>query len=490
ISFSLSLSPAMEFVMYWTFLVLLRLLPVFLLRARRATKRLPPGSMGLPVIGQSLSLLKALRANTGDEWFQDRIRKYGPISKLSLFGTPSIFLHGQAANKFIYTCDGNKLANKQPKSISRLIGERSIIELSGEDHKRIRAALVSFLKPEVLKQYVGKLDEEIRHHLDMHWHGKQEVKVGPVMKTLTFNVICSLIFGIERGERRDLLVGLFQELIAGLLAVPVNLPFTRFNRSLQGSAKIKAIVMDLIREKRAAFGQQGASHHQDLITCLLSMRNEDNSSVLSDEEILDNAKIVMIAGHDTTSILLTFMVRLFANDPSIYEAVSQEQEEIAGSKAAGELLTWDDLIKMKHTWRVASETLRMTPPVFCSFRRAITDIEYGGYIIPKGWQVVWAFSMTHMDETIFPDPSKFDSKRFEQQVPAPPYSFVAFGGGQRICPGYEFAKIETLAMVHYLVTRFTWKLSCKDDSFSREPMPVFNQGLPIQITPKKTSGAL
>ncbi|KAK3039724.1 hypothetical protein RJ639_027065 [Escallonia herrerae] len=416
----------MEFVMYWTFLVVLLLLPVFFLRARRPTKQLPPGSMGLPVIGQSLSLLKAMRANTGDEWFKDRIRKYGPISKLSLFGTPSIFLHGQAANKFIYTCDGNKLANNQPKSISRLIGERSIIELSGEDHKRIRTALVSFLKPEVLKQYIGKLDEEIRHHLDTHWHGKQEVKVGPLMKTLTFNVICSLIFGIERGERRDILVGLFQELIAGVLAVPVNLPFTQFNRSLQASAKIKAIVMDLIREKRVAFEQQGASPHQDLITFLLSMRNEDNSSVLSDEEILDNGKIVMIAGHDTTSILLTFMVRLFANNPSVYEAVSQ----------------------------------------------------------------VWALSMTHMDETIFPDPSKFDPKRFEQQVPAPPYSFVAFGGGQRICPGYEFAKIETLAMVHYLVTRFKWKLSCKDDSFSREPMPVFNQGLPIQITPKKSSGAL
>ncbi|KAK3039734.1 hypothetical protein RJ639_027075 [Escallonia herrerae] len=236
----------MEFVMYWTFLVLLLLLPVFLLRARRATKRLPPGSMGLAVIGQSLSLFKSLESQHGRRMVPRSNKEVRPDFKAQ-----------PAANKFIYTCDGNKLANKQPKSISRLIGERSIIELSGEDHKRIRAALVSFLKPEVLKQYVGKLDEEIRHHLDMHWHGKQEVKVGPLMKTLAFNVICSLIFGIERGERRDLLVGLFQELIAGLLAVPVNLPFTRFNRSLQGSAKIKAIVMDLIREKRAAFEQQG-----------------------------------------------------------------------------------------------------------------------------------------------------------------------------------------------------------------------------------------
>lgn len=50
-------------------------------------------------------------------------------------------------------------------------------ELAGDDHKRVRGAVVSFLKPEMLKQYVGKLDEEVRRHLDMHWHGNQKVMV-------------------------------------------------------------------------------------------------------------------------------------------------------------------------------------------------------------------------------------------------------------------------------------------------------------------------
>jgi cytochrome P450 len=64
-----------------------------------------------------------------------------------------------------------------------------------------------------------------------------------------------------------------------------------------------------------------------------------------------------------------------------------EQEEIAKSKPSGEFLTWEDLAKMKYTWRVAMETLRMHPPVFGGFRKALKDIEYGGYLIPKGWQV-------------------------------------------------------------------------------------------------------
>lgn len=64
-----------------------------------------------------------------------------------------------------------------------------------------------------------------------------------------------------------------------------------------------------------------------------------------------------------------------------------EQEEIAKSKHRGEPLTWEDLTKMKYTWRVAMETMRMFPPIFGGFRQAAKDIEFDGYIIPKGWQV-------------------------------------------------------------------------------------------------------
>lgn len=68
-----------------------------------------------------------------------------------------------------------------------------------------------------------------------------------------------------------------------------------------------------------------------------------------------------------------------------------EQEEIAKRKPKGELLTGEDLAKMKYTWRVAMETLRMFPPIFGGFRKAIRDIEYDGYLIPKGWQVSYNF---------------------------------------------------------------------------------------------------
>ncbi|CAK7351107.1 unnamed protein product [Dovyalis caffra] len=402
---------------------------------------------------------------------------------MNFFGTPTVFLHGQAANKFIYTCDGSPLVNQHPLSVRRICGERNILELNGDEHKRVRGALAPFLKPEVLKQYVGKMDEEVRKLFEMHWHGKR--KAMQLMKILTFNILSSLIIGVQEGEKRDILVELFQQLLKGVLSVPINLPFTSFNRSLQAREKIRGIIMELVHEKRAALEHFTAFPQRDLITSLLSLRNKDDSVALSDEEIVDNVLVIMIAGYDTSSsTLLTFLIGLLANDPSVHASITAEQDEIAKSKASGELLTWDDLARMKYTWRVALESLRMMSPVFISFRKVVKDFEYEGYLIPKGWQVAWSACMTHMDESIFPDPSKFDPRHFEKQACIPPYSFVAFGGGHRICPGYEFARLETLITIHYLVNRFTWKLRCPDIPFSRDPLPNFKDGLEIEIEPK------
>nr|GEY04183.1 RNA-directed DNA polymerase, eukaryota [Tanacetum cinerariifolium] len=106
-----------------------------------------------------------------------------------------------------------------------------------------------------------------------------------------------------------------------------------------------------------------------------------------------------------------------------------------------------------------------------SFRRAKQDIEYEGFLILKGWQVLLSSFMTYMDSDIFENLSKFDPSRFEKQAPSPPpFSYIAFGGGPRMCPGTELSKMETLAMIHQLVTQFTWELVKKDESFKRLPM--------------------
>ncbi|KAK1279608.1 Cytochrome P450 [Acorus gramineus] len=445
-------------------------------------KNLPPGSLGIPYVGQSLGLLNAIRTNTAEEWLKKRIDRHGPVSKLTLLGRPTVFVAGPAANRFVFANEGNALGSHQPSSFTRILGRRNFFELVGEEHKRMRAAVGVFLRPEVLKRYVGKMDEEVREHLELHWKGRSHVKVVPLTKILAFDILSSLIFGLERGDQRSRLLEDFKLLIKGIFSVPIDLPFTRFGRSLRASRRTRDTVKEIVRERRSALDRGLIEPNRDVITSLICFDGSERA--LTEEEIVDNVVFLMVAGHDTSSVLVTFIVRQLAKDPTIYDNVLREQEEITKNKGPGERLTWEDLSRMKYTWRVAMEVLRMVPPLVVNFRKALKDIEYGGYHIPKGWQILWSKSVTYMDENMFPEPKKFDPTRFENPSAIPPYSYVPFGGGARICPGNDFARIEVLVTIHYLVTQFKWKLCGTDDSFTRNPSPSPSEGLPIQLEQK------
>lgn len=143
------------------------------------------------------------------------------------------------------------------------------------------------------------------------------------MKTLTFNIICSLLFGLESGPKKEKLIRLFQEMIEGMWSIPINLPFTNYNRSLRASAEVKQLVKELVCEKRIDLNLKGASSNQDLITSLLSVRDENNKEIISENEIVHNVMLIMVAGHDTSSVVITFMMRLLANNTEVYKSVLQ-----------------------------------------------------------------------------------------------------------------------------------------------------------------------
>ncbi|KAH9310994.1 hypothetical protein KI387_026029, partial [Taxus chinensis] len=349
-------------------------------------KKLPPGILGMPVVGETLQFLRAHKAHKSKEWIEQKVAKYGPVFKTSLMGSPTVVLTGQEGNRFLFHFDYNSIITKQPKAVREIVGKTNILELSGDEHKRIRGALMQFLKPEALQKLVGKMESAIKNHFDEFWEGNESVTVWPLMKKLTFQSACDLLLSLkDRNQREELRQNIIIAM-KGMWSLPLDLPGMRFNKSLKARSRIIKILSSLLDVRRGELQQGHAFPRQDLLSSLLSMEDGNNNKVLSDEEITDNIIALLIAGHDTTAVLLTHMIRRLALHPDIYQSVLQEQLAILANKQPNEPLTWEDTQKMKYTWRVAQETSRLTPPLFGGFRKAIQDVEFGGYVIPKGWQ--------------------------------------------------------------------------------------------------------
>lgn len=117
------------FVLFATTLSLAFLLSKCLTKSQ--TKNVPKGSFGYPVIGETLSFLKAQRQDKGSDWLEERISKYGHVFKTSLMGSPTVFVIGQAGNKFVLGSSDDVLSAKKPITLKKIFGKHSLPELTG-----------------------------------------------------------------------------------------------------------------------------------------------------------------------------------------------------------------------------------------------------------------------------------------------------------------------------------------------------------------------
>ena len=104
------------------------------------------------------------------------------------------------------------------------------------------------------------------------------------------------------------------------------------------------------------------------------------------------------------------------------------------------------------------------------------------FFLHWAFQVLWTAYGTHYSGEYFQDPLSFKPSRFDG--PVPPYAFLPFGGGPRVCAGYQLAKLTILIFVHFVVTKYDWSLIHPDETITMDPLPFPSHGMPIKISPK------
>nr|ATG29968.1 CYP725A23 [Taxus chinensis] len=468
---------------------ILALVLLHLFRHRnRSSVKLPPGKLGFPVIGETIQFLRALRSQTPQKFFDDRVQKFGGVFKTSLIGNPLVVMCGPAGNRLVLSNEDKLVQLEAPNSLMKLMGQDSLLAKRQEDHRTLRAALARFLGPQALQNYMTKISSRTEHHMNEKWKGKDEVKTLPLIRELIFSNASSLFFDINDEHQQERLHHLLEAVVVGSMSIPLDFPGTRLRKALQARSKLDEILSSLIKSRRKDLASGIASDDQDLLSVLLTFKDE-RGNPLTDKEILDNFSLLLHASYDTTVSPMVLTLKLLSSNPECYEKVVQEQLGIVANKREGEEISWKDLKAMKYTWQVVQETLRMFPPLFGSFRKAMVDIDYDGNTIPKGWMILWTTYGTHLREEYFNEPLKFRPSRFEEDGRVAPYTFIPFGGGARTCPGWEFSKTEILLFIHHFVRTFSSYLPVdSNEKISADPFPPLPaNGFSIKLFPRSQS---
>ncbi|KAK1570614.1 hypothetical protein Q3G72_004540 [Acer saccharum] len=310
-------------------------------------KKLPPGSFGFPLLGESLSFMWAQKQDRTDEWMQTRIDKYGPVFKTSLAGSKIVVLTGQAGNRFVFSGDDNGLSYNQPGNVAKILGKYSVLEISGPKHKLIRGAISKFLKPESIQRYIEEMDSLVQKQLFKELAGKDSVKIVTSMKKINFNVSCSIFFGLPDGKVKDQLLEDFETTVKGILAVPLNFPGTVLHRAIQARGRVCKVLSNLIAIRKREMEEGIVDSQDNMISSLLVLRSE-NGEPLMEQEILDLFLSLIMASNDTSTVLLTHLVRLMSRDSEIYNKVLAEQNEVVEAKKGSDgKLTWNGIQMMK-----------------------------------------------------------------------------------------------------------------------------------------------
>ncbi|XP_010262547.1 PREDICTED: abscisic acid 8'-hydroxylase 2-like [Nelumbo nucifera] len=432
-------------------------------------KHLPPGSMGWPYIGETL-MLYSQNPNT---FFSKRQKWYGDIFKTHILGCPCVMISSPEAAKAVLVTRAHLFKPTYPPSKEKMIGPEALFFHQGDYHSKIKKLVQSSFLPSALRGSVSDV-ERIVLKLLPSWENKT-VNTLQEMKKFAFDVAILSAFGGGWEVETEQIKNLYHCLEKGYNSMPFSLPGTPFSKAIK-ARKLLNDTLKRVIEKRRESNKQGGG----LLGVLLGSK-DDKLNHLSDSQVADNIIGVIFAAHDTTASVLTWVLKYLHDNEELLEAVTKEQEGIRRRIIEGNRrLTWGDTRKMQLTSRVIQETLRRASILSFTFREAVEDVEFGEYLIPKGWKVLPLFRSIHHCADFFPQPEKFDPSRFE--VPPKPNTYMPFGNGIHSCPGSELAKLEMLVLLHHLTTTYRWKVAGEDDEgIQYGPFPVPKGGLPIRV---------
>ncbi|XP_023000436.1 abietadienol/abietadienal oxidase [Cucurbita maxima] len=454
---------------------------VLVARTRRKRKarayRFPPGRRSWPLIGDSLKWYSAVASSHPPKYVEEQAKRYGKIFSCRVFGKWAVVSVDPVFNRYVMQNEGKLFKSSYPKSFRDLVGTNGVITAQGEQQRKLHAIASNMMRLHDPKfQFLRDIQIIIIQTLGS-FHNGQLICLQDVCRKIAINLMVSQVLGVSSESEVEEISGLFYDFVDGCLSIPINFPGFAYYRAMKAREQIIGKIKKKIawHKARMAEGRSGEG--------MLGGVLEDQK--LSDEAVADFIINLLFAGNETTSKTMLFAVYFLTHSPTAMKQLVDEQEGLT-NKNGDHTITWQDYKSMPFTQCVIDETLRLGGIAIWLMREAKEEIKYSDYVIPKGCFVVPFLSAVHLDETIYGEASTFNPWRWMElkneemrNWRSSPF-FAPFGGGARLCPGAELARLQIALFLHHFVTKYRWT-QVRVDRMSFFPSARLVNGFQIRL---------
>ncbi|AEE35445.2 putative abieta-7,13-dien-18-ol hydroxylase [Arabidopsis thaliana] len=443
-------------------------------RKRRAPHRLPPGSRGWPLIGDTFAWLNAVAGSHPSSFVEKQIKKYGRIFSCSLFGKWAVVSADPDFNRFIMQNEGKLFQSSYPKSFRDLVGKDGVITVHGDQQRRLHSIASSMMRHDQLKTHFLEVIPVVMLQTLSNFKDGEVVLLQDICRKVAIHLMVNQLLGVSSESEVDEMSQLFSDFVDGCLSVPIDLPGFTYNKAMKARKEIIRKINKTI-EKRLQNKAASDTAGNGVLGRLL----EEES--LPNESMADFIINLLFAGNETTSKTMLFAVYFLTHCPKAMTQLLEEHDRLAGG-----MLTWQDYKTMDFTQCVIDETLRLGGIAIWLMREAKEDVSYQDYVIPKGCFVVPFLSAVHLDESYYKESLSFNPWRWldpetqqKRNWRTSPF-YCPFGGGTRFCPGAELARLQIALFLHYFITTYKWT-QLKEDRISFFPSARLVNGFKIQL---------
>jgi cytochrome P450 len=408
-------------------------------------------------------------------------RQYGDIIYYRAFFRHVYFLNNPDFIERVLVTNSRNFIKGEALQFNRRIFGNGLLTNEGDAWLKQRHLIQPAFRRDRIESY-GNTMVAYTERMVAPWHNGEVRDIHRDMMRLGLEVVAKALFNVEIASERNTIaeaLNTFMELGSrGRLLLPpiLRLLPTADNRRYQRAARqLDDVVYGLIRLRRS-------NDHtgDDLLYGLLHTQDESGRG-MSDKQLRDEVMTLLLAGHETTAVSLSWTWYLLAQYPEVEEKLWSELRQVLNGRKP----TAQDLSKLPYTGRVVKEAMRLYPPAWAIVRKSLQHCEIGGYQVPAGSTVMMNQWVMHRDPRYYDQPERFHPDRWldERAKAIPKFAYFPFGGGPRTCIGASFAAMEGVLVLATIAQKYQLRVA---PDWPVEPLPTMTlrpkQGIKVVLT--------